>query len=72
MIGLYNGMEVSMRYMKTRSLLRRLTLPASGFLFLFMLHAPGQGVASASLAGLEILEAAQSSLIELEIGRAHV
>lgn len=54
-----------MRHMTTRSLLRRLTLPASGLMLLFLLYIPGQGVASASLDGLEILEAASASLIEL-------
>jgi len=54
-----------MRQIPTRSLLRSLMIPAHGFMLFFLLCVPGQGIASASLSGLEILEAAQSSLIEL-------
>ncbi len=54
-----------MRHTTHTSILQKFALPASGLIFLFLLHIPGQGVASASLAGLEILEAASASLIEL-------
>ena len=57
-------MEVSMRHTTSTSLLRRLTLPAGGLMLLFLLCIPGQSVASA-LTGLEVLEAASASLIEL-------
>ncbi len=54
-----------MRHTTHTSILRRIALPASGLMLLFLLYVPGQGVASASLAGLEVLEAASASLIEL-------
>tara|TARA_B100000315_G_C14583215_1_gene591596 strand:- start:1995 stop:3356 length:1362 start_codon:yes stop_codon:yes gene_type:complete len=40
-------------------------VPAYGLILLFLLCVPGQGIASASLSGLEILESASASLIEL-------
>ena len=54
-----------MRHMTTSSLLRTLALRASGLMLLLLLCVPGQAIASVSLNGLEILESAQASLIEL-------